>query len=150
MDEPNRRGSIPITLLIGEDMPTRLMRSFALVAVAVGAMSLALGSGGNAQSPGTVSPIKQKIQEWENDPVLKPYTVIPGAPPVGPTPGTGKALALVVGLNEVDDAVYGGGAPPLSGCLKDVETMSAILSARGFSVRALRNGEATRGRVVEE
>jgi hypothetical protein len=115
--------------------------------IALGVLGLALLPGGRGQDPGLSGLIKQRISEWETDPALKRFTVLPA---VQPPPGTAQALGLVIGLNEVDQNAYGGGVPILSGCLKDVETMSAILRGQNFSITALRNNEATRDRVISE
>ena len=68
------------------------------------------------------------------------------APP--PPPPTGHAL--VIGLNEVDPAHYGGPVQELSGCEPDAMDMKEIAIGQGLNVEMLLTRDATRAAVLDK
>lgn len=61
-----------------------------------------------------------------------------------------KGMALAVGLNSVDPAHYDGWSGELFACEQDAADMTKIATGRGFEVRTLLTGNATRANVINE
>lgn len=74
----------------------------------------------------------------------------PSATPAAPGKGGRRAMSLHIGINRVDPARYGGWDGALSGCEKDAQTMSAIATAEGFTVRQLMSPQATSENILQE
>ncbi|WP_170157449.1 caspase family protein [Roseimicrobium gellanilyticum] len=68
----------------------------------------------------------------------------------GVAPGTGKAVALAVGVNKVAPGPYNGGLKLLKNCVHDAKAMAGIAKARGFTATTLLDGQATRAAVRKQ
>jgi hypothetical protein len=61
-----------------------------------------------------------------------------------------KGYALAIGLNEVDDAHYGGWNGLLYGCEPDADVMRDIAASQGLSTETLKTKQATREAVLDK
>lgn len=60
-----------------------------------------------------------------------------------------KAIALHIGINNVDPGFYKNNVPPLFGCISDMEKMEALARQKGFTTMVMRNQEATREAILK-
>ena len=126
-------------------MSPRVLRGL-LLAVPIGLTSLLLlVRSSPAQAPPDLNAvIRQRITEWETNPDLKPFAILPTGSatqdPSGTTsPGdssgsSGRGFSIHIAVPVVDPAVYGQGVVDLPATVADARAMRALASQQGFTV----------------
>jgi hypothetical protein len=65
------------------------------------------------------------------------------------TDGSARGHSLHIGLNVVDDAAYGTPIQPLSGCVNDANSMTALATSQGFSTTTLVDRQGTSQNILD-
>ena len=133
-------------------MPSRRALAVGLIAAAC-VIPVAL-TPTSAQNPGGhASEINRRLERWQTEPALSPYTQGVPAPMTSPgpltltpqpaAPVTGRTkIAFCYGVNEVDPAFYGG-PNRLGACENDAKALSEVAIQLGFQTKIRLTRQAT-------
>lgn len=128
-------------------MRSRLSYGFSLLILGIATVAILSPGPGTAEDLGpNNTEIKKRIESWKAKAPELTKGISFEAPPttVVSEQGTEKAIAICMGLNQVDPARYAGWSGPLTGCEGDADAMAEIASKSGFKVKVLKTRDATR------